>query len=200
MRRKRPPRSTSQRLALITAALGTLVLGYYLGNRFQYDELRQSSAIVLEKPVPVDIKLLPPGLRTIAEDPGQWVILLPGEPGRACDDLLDHYVRVINRLAAWPAVQSRIRLSLLNFSGRAPGTAWQRYGWARSYPLSKAEVLELTSQLGIAPVGNRWCLDVQATTALLGPGAEVRALLPLDKPAEMAESLRLLLHAMDPDV
>lgn len=176
-----------------------LVFGYYLGNRFQYDELRQSAAILLEQPVAVDTAALPPGLREALEDPHQWVILLPGEPGAACDRLLDHYVQVINRLAAWPAVQSRVRLGLLNFTDRAAGSAWQRYGWARSYPLSEADMLALTSQLGVAPVGNRWCLDVQATTVLVGPGAEARALLPLDKPAEIAESLRLLLHALDPD-
>jgi len=200
MRRKRPPRTPLQRLALITAALGTVVLGYWLGNRYQFGELQNSSAILMEQPVEIDTAPLPNDLQTQIKAEEQWVILLAGENGKACDQLLNHYIEVVNRLAAWPKIQARIRLALLDGSGRVGSPAWQQLEWADSHNMQQADILALTSALGIAPIGNRWCKDVQATTALLGPGNVSHALLPLDKPAEIAESLRLIIQAFDPDV
>jgi hypothetical protein len=129
----------------------------------------------------------------------KWVILLPGEAGAACDDLLEHYIEVVNRLAAWPEIQSRVSLALVDTGGNAASPAWQRVDWAASYPMRESDRLALTENLGIAPVGNRWCRDVQATAALLGPGSRAYALLPLDNPADIAESLRLIITKLDPD-
>jgi hypothetical protein len=66
--------------------------------------------------------------------------------------------------------------------------------------MPEEQILELTGQLSIAPLGTRWCEDVQATAALIGPGKQTRALLPLDKPADIADSLRLIIKAFDHDV
>lgn len=200
MHRKRPPRTPLHRFAIVGVALCTVVLGYYLGNRYQYSELQNTAAILFDQPIELDTTSLPKALQSRIEAADQWVILLPGENGRACDQLLNHYIEVINRLAAWPDIQSRIRVALIDSSGRTGSLAWQRVGWAESYNVNQEDMLRLTSTLGIAPVGNRWCRDVQATAALIGPGNEVHALLPLDKPAEIAESLKLMIQAFDSDV
>ena len=200
MRRKRSPRSPLQRFALIAAALGTLLLGYWLGNRYQFGELEQTAAIMLAQPIQLDSTGLPPALAEQLQSADSWLILLPGEPGAACDRLLDHYIQVFSRLAARPQVQAKIRLALLDVSAQAPTLAWQGIGWADSYPLDQAQMLRTTGELGIAPLGTRWCEDVQATAALVGPQATAYALLPLDKPADIAESLRLIIEAFDPDV
>ena len=199
MRRSRPPRTPLHRFAIISTALCTLLLGYYLGNRYQLGELRNSAAIMLEQPIETDTTPLPRELRELIEVQHKWVILLPGEAGTACDDLLRHYVEVVNRLAAWPEIQSRVSLALLDITGRAPSLAWQNVAWAASHPMREIDMLALTETLGIAPVGNRWCRDVQATAALLGPGNRAYALLPLDNPADIAESLRLIITNLDPD-
>ena len=200
MRRYRTQRSPLQRFAIFIFALCILALGYYLGNRYQASGLHNISAIVLDIPVVVPAETLPQPLRKQIEAEDQWVVLLPGENGKACDELLTHYIEVVNRLAAWPKIQARIRVALLDTAGRAGSPAWQAIEWADSHNMSQTSILALTSTLGISPVGNRWCRDVQATAALIGPGNTARALLPLDNPAEMAESLRLLVATLDPDV
>jgi hypothetical protein len=200
MRRNRPPRSPLQRFAIISVALATVLLGYYLGNRYQFGELQNSAALVYEQPIEFDIATLPQPLRGQIENPDHWIILLPGETGAACDRLLEHFVEVINRLAAWPAIQQRVHLVLLETDQKPASLAWQSVPWASVQSLSATQMLELTSQLGIAPTGTRWCQDVQATAALLGPANLTHALLPLDKPADIAESLRLVIETFDPDV
>lgn len=200
MRRKRPARSPAQRFAIISVALATVVLGYYLGNRYQLNELQNTAALMNEQPVEVELVNLPSALREaiVAED--QWLIVLPGEPGLHCDALLEHFVDVVNRLAAWPKIQQRIRFVLLASSGAAGGIRWNHVPWAKVQMLDQETQLALSTQLGIAPIGTRWCQDVQATAALIGPGNQVHALLPLDKPAKIAESVRLIVDTLDPDV
>ncbi len=200
MRRNRPPRSALHRFAIISVALCTVLLGYYLGNLYQFGELKNSAAIMYEQPLELDTAGLAQPLRGQLEAEDEWLILLAGEPGRSCDQLLAHYIDVVNRLAAWPNIQERVRLILVN-TGNAPANpAWKSVKWAHVQPMSEDQMLQLTSQLGIAPLGTRWCEDVQATAALIGPGNQTRALLPLDKPADIAESLRLIIEAFDPDV
>ena len=199
MRRNRPPRSPLHRFAIISVALSTVVLGYYLGNRYQFGELQNSAAIMLEQPLDADASRMPRELVELMEVEGSWVIVLPGETGAACDQLLAHYIEVVNRLAAWPDIQSRVRLALLQTTTRPPSTAWQNVTWASTHTLPEADMLALTGNLGIAPIGNRWCQDVQGTAALLGPENRAYALLPLDNPSDIAESLRLIITVLDPD-
>ena len=198
MRRNRPPRSRLQHLALVLAALGILLFGYYLGNRYQYGQLAQTAAIMLDTPLGVDTAGLPPPLAQRIDSSDYWVILLPGEPGPACDQLLDHYIEVFNRLAIAPRLQDKLHLALLNSSATAPTLGWKQIDWAETYPVAQEQLLRITGELGIAPIGTRWCRDVQATAAVIGPGAEARALLPMDKPARIAESLRLIIPTFDP--
>jgi len=200
MRRNRPPRTPLQRFAIISVALCTLLIGYYLGNRYQFSELQNSAAILYEQPIEIETAELPQPLSEHIEAENQWIILLAGKHGRSCDALLDHYIEVVNRLAAWPQIQARISLTLIETSGSAPGVAWSNVKWAHVQPMTEAQMLQLTGKLGIAPLGNRWCEDVQATAAVIGPRNQTRALLPLDNPAEIAESLRLIIEAFDPDV
>jgi len=200
MRRNRAPRSALHRFAIVSVALCTVLLGYYLGNRYQFGELQNTAAIMFEQPIEVDINGLPQPLRGQIEAEDEWLILLAGEPGGSCDVLLVHYIDVVNRLAAWPVIQKRLRLILVGTGEAATGPAWKSVEWAHIQVMPEQQMLELTGQLGIAPLGTRWCEDVQATAALIGPGEQARALLPLDKPADIADSLRLIIEAFDPDV
>ena len=77
MRRNRPPRTPLHRFALISLALCTLLLGYYLGNRYQLSELQDSAAILFEQPVDTAPTHLPRELRELIEVERRWVILLP---------------------------------------------------------------------------------------------------------------------------
>lgn len=199
MRRNRPARSPLHRFAIISVALCTVLVGYYLGNRYQFGQLQNSAAILYEQPIAIETTELPEPLREHIEAEDQWVILLAGEPGSSCDTLLNHYIEVVNRLAAWPQIQARISLTLIFTSGTAPKFTWNNVEWAHMQHMTEAQMLQLTGELGIAPLGNRWCEDVQATAALIGPGNQTRALIPLDKPAKIAESLRLIIEAFDPD-
>jgi len=200
MRRNRPPRTPLQRFAIISVALCTVVLGYYLGNRYQFGELQNTAALMFDQPIEIETDQLPPALREQIEAKNHWLILLAGEPGHACDTLLEHYVEVVNRLAAWPDIQARVNLVLIDSGQQLIGPLWKNVEWASVLSLPGEQMLNLTSQLSIVPLGNRWCEDVQATAALIGPGNQSHALLPLDKPSEIAESLRLIIEALDPDV
>jgi len=200
MRRNRPPRSALHRFAIISVALCTVLLGYYLGNRYQFGELQNTAAIMFEQPIELEIDELPQPLRDQIEAEDEWLILLAGEPGSSCEALLAHYIEVVNRLAAWPNIQKRIRLILVDSADAPIGPTWKSVEWAHIQAMTEQQMLEFTGQLGIAPLGTRWCEDVQATAALIGPGRYSHALLPLDKPADIAESLRLIIEAFDPDV
>jgi len=200
MRRNRPPRPALHRFAIISVALVVVLLGYYLGNRYQFGQLQNSVAILFEQPIELVTTELPLPLRREVEAEDKWVLVLAGRPGDACDKLLGHYIEVVNRLAAWPAIQERLQLIIFNSGNRPPGPAWKNVEWAHVQEMPETQILRLTGQLGIAPLGTRWCQDVQATTALIGPVNRVHALLPLDKPEKIAESLRLIIEAHDPDV
>ena len=118
MRRNRPPRTPLQRFAIILLAVATVSLGYYLGNLYQFDKLRNSAAIMLDEPLELDTSALPERLQDRIASAQSWVVLLPGQNGNDCDRLLEHYMEVVNRLAAWPEVQERINLALLVTSDR----------------------------------------------------------------------------------
>lgn len=197
MLRKRPRRSRFQQFTLVFAAIGALLFSYYLGNLYQQHTEKQS-AILLDQPLPLDTTGLPEALVELLQDPAVWVVLIVGEPSSTCDQLLAHYIEVYNRLAAWPRVQGAVHLVLTHSSSATP-PLWQSYDWTQAIRLSAERLAKLSIDAGITPIGNLWCEGVQATAAVIGPGAQVPALLPLDKPAAMAESLRLLINTPKPD-
>lgn len=190
----RPPRNGSmRRLVLIMAALATLLVGYYLGNQYQFGNLQSLQAIVLDQPVEVDPLLLPQALREQREAQPGWLILLAGDlKTPACEQLLQHYVQVHNRLAGESQLQNGLQLALLQSSDAQPTPVWQHVRWANAYALPKEQLLKLTGTLGISPIGTRWCQDVQANAALIGPDDLQRAILPQAKAAETAEAISTL--------
>lgn len=189
-------RSRFNHFFLIIAALGVLLLGYYLGNRYQYAELRNLPIELYPEPIVVDAAYLPDELSQKAEQ-GHWLILLSGIPHAACDALLRHYLEVYNRLAVYPEVQKKLYLALLSDREVQASLLWQHMAWAQVYPMEAANHQQLFAALQLPPIGNRWCQDVQATTALLSPDRQHYASLPLDEPQQMVKNLQALISALD---
>jgi len=191
-------RSAFSRLFLITAAASSLLIGYYWGNQHQRDAMAEHSAIVLDRPINLDTAALPNSLRRQAKN-GKWQLMLPGQsnvPG--CQDLLTHYAEVVNRLAAYPEIQESVHFVLLDTSGIAPSIHWQNTPWAQVVPVDKTTMLQVTQQLNIEPAGTRWCEDIQATAVLFDTKFQARALIPIDKPVEIADNLRTIIQSLLP--
>lgn len=186
MRRKR-----LKHFFLIIAALGILLLGYFLGNRYQYAELRDLPVELLPEPVAINASLIPEDLQVQAAS-GRWLIILPGVTGKACDALLEHYLEVYNRLANDAQIQAKMHLALLDVSDKPVSMLWQHIEWANVYKMTLSDRQQLLTAMHFNQPGNRWCQDVQAQTALIGPDMRQYALLPLDKPQQMAQNLRAL--------
>ena len=180
-------RSRFSRFRLIVAALATVIAGYYLGQLYQQHRWKQQGIRVLDNPV----RLEQPGLS------GHWTLLIPGEPDPSCEQLLREFTQTVNRLAAWPKLQSRIRLHLLASRAPAGQSLWHFVPWASvqwSEPPARRELLQ---QLGFAQTAPPWC-GADAHLALTGPDQRLYALVTLDKPSRMAESLRQLIDTLEP--
>lgn len=199
MRRSRPPRTRLQHLALAGIAVLVLLLGYFTGSYYRIDRLEGHGALLERHPFPLNTDQLPHDLVRLINSRKSWVILIPGEPGKACNQLLTHYIEVYNRLAAQPQVQRRLHLALLTTLPAPPDSPWRLFDWAQAYRLTPTARERIASRARIPIMGNRWCQGVQASGALVGPEATLYARLPLDKPADMAESLRLIIPTFDPN-
>ena len=184
-----------RRLRLTTAAVAALLLGYYLGHLYQVDRLEEAGLRMLD--APRVLTNLPAPLRRALE--GHWSLLLAGEPGGACDNLLRHYIQVYNRIADHPRLQRRLRLVLLSAWPPAEESPWRLYDWAGVHVLPASQRQALLEEAGLGDaLRTRPCTSAAGTTALLlDPQARLLGTLPLDKPARMAESLRLVFDSLD---
>lgn len=180
------------RFALVAAALLSLLVGYYLGQYWQRRGLGELSATVYPVGRPLDY---PAGLPLTPGDADarRWRLFVTADTREdACRDLLQHFALVMNRLAAWPGVQPRVRVTLLAYD--APdATAIQRFsglaGWSEVVSAPPAMLDALAAQLGILPLGADWCAGPQGSGVLVSPRREAWALLPADTPAATAQNL-----------
>jgi hypothetical protein len=194
LRQRRRPRS---RLLLTLAALASLILGYYLGQLWQRQPLQRLSAVVYPAGQPVQY---PESLGLELEAPGSapWRLFVAIDTGvPACADLLEHYAFVINRLAAWPAIQDNLRVTLLAYDRPAPAAA-EAYTaglpWAELLTAPLRDLDELAGQLGILPLADGRCSPGQGHAALVSPRAEQWALIPYEQTATMADNVRTIIE------
>lgn len=196
-RRRRHPRS---RLLLTLAALLSLVVGYYLGQYWQRRPLHDLSAVVYAAGRPIDY----PVALGITDDPPSapsWRLFVTADTREpACRALLGHYAFVINRLAAAPRVQSRLRLTLLAYDRPDETTAAAFAGgsdWAEVISGTRADLDTLAGQLGILPTGSEWCAALNGNAILVSPRHESWALIPHEAPASMADSIRTIIEFVE---
>ncbi len=193
-------RSPKARLILILAALSSLVGGYYLGQHWQRRPLTDLSAIVYPSGLQIDY---PAGL-TIPDaggTPSVWRLFLVADTReQACSQLLDHYAFVFNRLAAWPSIQARLRLSVLAYD-RPDATSLDTFvggrDWVDVITGDTAQLDSLSAQLGILPGGGHWCSDTQANAILVSPERANWALIPHEQAAIMARNIGTIIDFVE---
>ncbi len=194
---RRRPRT---RLILTLAALASLVGGYYAGQYWQRRPLADLSAVVYAVGRPIAY----PAALAIGVENGTaalWRLFLVADTRAvACRDLLWHYASVLNRLAAWPDAQDRLRVTLLAYD-RPDAAAIDAFrdgvGWLEVVTGSPAELDSVSEQLGILPHGEPWCSPQQANAILVAPDRTAWALIPYEQPAIMAHNIRTIVSFVE---
>lgn len=189
-----------RRLTLTLVALATLITGYYLGQRWQRLPLTDLSALVYPNGMAIDY---PDAIAARITDDARrpWRLFVTGDTrAPACRALLKHYALVINRLAPYPAIQSRLRLSMLAFDTPTPDVMAEfRAGlpWVDVIEAPADQLDRFSAELGIRPVGSNWCEPTQANAILVSPGDVAWALIPYGQAAIMAHDIRTLIDFVE---
>jgi hypothetical protein len=197
LRQRRRPRS---RLLLTLAALASLILGYYLGQLWQRQPLQRLSALVYPAGQPVEYPSVL-GLDLDPPDSAPWRLFVAVDTRvPACDELLEHYAFVINRLAARPAIQERLRVTLLAYdqpdADRAEAFT-AGLPWAELVSAAPDTLDRLAGQLGILPLADNRCSREQGHAALVSPRSEAWALIPHEQTANMAHNVRTIIEYVE---
>lgn len=194
--RRRTRRGPGARLVLTLAALASLIVGYYLGQSWQRRPLDGLSAVVYPDGRKLDY---PAGLGIADGDAeaGLWRLFLVADTRRpACRELLRHHGFVINRLAPWPDVQARLRVTLLAYDRPDAAAITALRGgaeWLEVVSADSAALDRLAGQLGIQPAGPDWCSPTQANGILVSPQRRSWALIPHEDTAIMARNLQTII-------
>ena len=189
---KRLRRSPGKRLVLTLAALASVIVGYYLGQYWQRRPLAGLSAVVYPAGRRVEY---PAGLGTLAgpDQSAPWRLFLVVDTGvAACGRLLRHYGTVFNRLAAWPQIQSNLRLTVLAYDqpDTAAVSAYTRgVSWAEIISAQPQQLDTLARQLGIQPDPAGWCSATTSNAVLVAPDQKRWALIPFEQAAMMARNI-----------
>lgn len=118
----------------------------------------------------------------------------------ACDRLLRHYALVFNRLAAWPEVQSRLGLTMLAYDQPDAAQIEAFSGgvdWVQILSKERDALDQLSAQLGILPLGQRWCEPVEANAILVSPQLTAWALIPHEQATMMARNIATIVHFVE---
>jgi hypothetical protein len=184
---------------LIGAALTSLIIGYYLGQYWQRQPLADLSAVVYPQGLPLDLPAAV-SLPETGSPEGSWRVMVAVDSGAPrCRDLLRHFALVRNRLAGWPEIQQRLRLTLLDY---APPSVEQSPipldgDWIERLAPGPAVLDELTGSLGILPGRKDWCTPTQANGILVAPDLRRWALLPYEQPAIMAQNIATVVQFVE---
>lgn len=194
-----PGHRPKTRLLLTLAALASLIVGYYLGQYWQRQPLQDLSAVVYpdgsKVNYPAELNL------STANDNAYWRLFISVDTGQpACENLLNHYTLVLNRLAAQPRIQQNLRLTALAFNQPSPETA-ELYRAQRDWLdvlSSEHKILDgLAQDLGIAPISDNWCEPMQANAILVAPDHRRWALIPHEQAAIMAHNIRTIIEFVE---
>lgn len=167
-----------------------MLVGYFLGQWYQQHRLTGQGVEVLDKPILIQTGMSLP----LA---GYWSLLVPGEADAACDQLLRDMMQTVNRLAAWPGLQRRLRVRLLATRKPSQDSLWHFVPWASVIYLQAPTRIRVLAALQLQTPQASRCRS-GAQLALTGPDSHLYAHLALDKPARMAESLRQLIEMLEP--
>ena len=197
--RNRPRHSPRARLLLTLAALGALLVGYYLGQYWQRQPLSRLSAVVFEdgKPIELPSSL---SLTTSAEAPVWRLFVAVNTQVDACRGAMRRLGLMMNRLAAWPKIQARVRVTALAFDNPtaeqvdafAAGATW-----IDTVAIPKPELERLASDLGIQPDTSRWCAPTELNSILVAPNHTRWALIPYEYPETMAYNVQAVIQFVE---
>lgn len=193
-RRRRP----GIRLLLILAALASIIAGYYLGQYWQRRPLAELSARIYPAGRPVKFHAgVDPDAQRAATTPVPWRLFLSADTRDAqCVGLIRHYATVINRLAAWPDIQARLRLTLLAYDQPDATDVDAFTGgaeWIEVITADPESLDQLSSQLGLIPKADAWCTGNTANAILVSPKHRQWALIPHEQAAMMAHNIRTII-------
>ena len=187
-------RGRGARLVVTLAALASLIAGYYAGQYWQRRPLADLSAVVYPTGQRIDAI---DDLTALAGADEAWRLFLVADTrAPACAALLRHFAQVLNRLAAWPDIQAKLRLSVLAYDepDKAAITAFTAgVSWAEVVSADPQQLAQLTQELGIAPGGTDWCGENQRTGVLVSPARRRWALLPYEPAPAMARNLQRII-------
>ena len=197
---RRPTRRSPRARWLLTlAALVALIAGYYLGQTWQRQPLDQLSAVVYTDgqrvTFPAELGLDP------ADEPSPWRLFLvvdTREP--ACRSALPQFGLMMNRLAAWPKIQERVRLTVLAFDAPPDVEARDFRGgatWIDVVSADRVALEELSADLGIRPDGTRWCAPTGLNGVLVDPAGRRWALIPYEEPKTMAHNVQAVIQFVE---
>lgn len=194
--RQRQRRSRGARLLLILAALTSLTVGYYFGQVWQRKPLQGLTAIVYSEGLPIAFPAgLEPPPSDGAAEPWRLIVAVDSRAD-ACRELLRHHTLVRNRLAAWPDIQNRLRLTLLAYD-RPDATAAVAFtgsaDWIEVLSGEPTALAQLTADLGIRPSGQDWCTPLQSNAILVAPNRVAWALIPHEQASIMAHNIQTLI-------
>ena len=197
--RKRSRRSPRARLLVMLAALVSLIVGYYLGQSWRRQPLDDLSVILFAEPRAIDYGDL--AITAPQDTPHPWRLFVAGDTREsACGDMLRHYARVMNRLAARAGIQQRLRVTLLAYDNpdAAAATAFRSgVTWADVIGAPSAQLDRLGTQLGIGPDREHVCADGHTDASLVSPAHEAWALIPNDAPAIMAANIVAIVESVE---
>ncbi|MGB5736098.1 MAG: hypothetical protein WBM40_16800 [Thiohalocapsa sp.] len=197
--RNRPRHSPRARLLLTLAALGSLLVGYYLGQYWQRQPLDQLSAIVFEDGKPIEL----PGslvLTTPAEPPVWRLFVAVDSQVDACRSAMRQFAFMMNRLAAWPKIQARVRVTALAFDNPSVEQAEAFAGgtrWVEAVNIPKPQLERLVDELGIQPDTAQWCVPTQLNGILVAPDSKRWALIPYEDPETMAYNVQAVIQFVE---
>jgi hypothetical protein len=197
--RPRPRHGPRVRLTLTAAALAALIVGYYLGQHWQRQPLDGLSAIVYPDGQPID---WPEGLDPAADEASRiWRLFLVADRKAAdCQAAMRRFGLMMNRLAAWPTIQSRVRLTVIttdppgdpDSESLAAGAAWMDV--VRTNPVDRER---LVAGLGLRPDPARPCTPEQLNSILVAPDQRRWALIPFEEPSRMAFNVQAVIQFVE---
>lgn len=197
--RRATRRSPRSRWLLTLAALGALIAGYYLGQHWQRQPLEQLSATVFtdghKARFPEGLGLDTP------EEQATWRLFLVADTREpACRSALPRFGLMMNRLAAWPKIQARVRLTVLAYDSPPEAEALDFRGgapWIDVVGADKPDLDALAADLGILPDGFDWCTPTQLTSVLVDPNQRRWALIPYEEPKTMAHNVQAVIQFVE---
>jgi hypothetical protein len=184
---------------LTVAALGTLLAGYYLGQFWQRRALDDLTAVVFSDGQPIDYPVsvvLAPG-----SDDAPWRLFVVADTQmEACRVALPQFGLMMNRLAAWPSIQPRVKVSVLAYDQPSLTRAEDlRAGasWLEIVSAAPLDLDQLSGTLGILPDPTRWCVPEQLNGILIDPQHRRWALIPFEDPKTMAHNLQAVIQFVE---